>query len=80
MKRILFIADHRPDRSLGQRFRCEQYFDALRSNGFECELSYVLNESDDVVFLPTWTFDPQGMGGLQKLLGKTARLAQKEEL
>ena len=50
MKRILFIADHRPDRSPGQRFRCEQYFDALRSNGFECELSYVLNESDDAVF------------------------------
>jgi glycosyltransferase involved in cell wall biosynthesis len=50
MKRILFIADHRPDRSPGQRFRCEQYFDVLRSRGFECDLSYVLNAADDAVF------------------------------
>jgi len=46
----LFIADHRPNRSPGQRFRCEQYFDVLQANGFACELSYVLNESDDRVF------------------------------
>jgi glycosyltransferase involved in cell wall biosynthesis len=49
-KRILFIADHRPDRSPGQRFRCEQYFDVLRSHGFACELSYLLTADEDRIF------------------------------
>jgi glycosyltransferase involved in cell wall biosynthesis len=50
MKKILFIADHRFDRSPGQRFRCEQYFDVLRNNGFTCELSFVFSEADDLIF------------------------------
>jgi glycosyltransferase involved in cell wall biosynthesis len=50
MKRILFIADHRPDRSPGQRYRFEQYFDVLQRHGFQCTLSYVLNAEDDRIF------------------------------
>jgi glycosyltransferase involved in cell wall biosynthesis len=50
MPRILFIAAHRPDRSPSQRYRFEQYFDFLRSQGFECELSYIISEADDQVF------------------------------
>lgn len=46
-KRILFIASHRPGRAPGQRFRFEQYYDYLRQNGFECELSYIISEEDD---------------------------------
>lgn len=46
-KRILFIADHRPDRSPGQRYRFEQYFDVLQQRGYQCTLSYVLNAGDD---------------------------------
>ena len=50
MKKILFIASHRKDRSPGQRFRFEQYFDYLEQNGFSCHLSYILSEKDDKVF------------------------------
>lgn len=50
MHRILFIAAHRPDRSPSQRYRFEQYFDFLRSQGFHCELSYIINERDDKIF------------------------------
>ena len=49
MKRILFIASHRKDRAPGQRFRFEQYFDFLNSSGYECHLSYIINENDDKV-------------------------------
>ena len=49
MKKILFIASHRKDRAPGQRFRFEQYFDHLQRNGFDCELSYILNEKDDKI-------------------------------
>ncbi|MCB0791833.1 MAG: glycosyltransferase family 4 protein [Flavobacteriales bacterium] len=45
--RVLFIADHRPDRSPGQRFRFEQYIDHLERHGFSCELSYLIDEEDD---------------------------------
>ena len=50
MPKILFIAAHRPDRSPSQRYRFEQYFDFLKSNGFECRLSYLLSSSDDKYF------------------------------
>ncbi|HEU4719006.1 MAG TPA: glycosyltransferase family 4 protein [Bacteroidia bacterium] len=46
-KKILFVASHRPGRAPGQRFRFEQYFDFLRQNGFDCELSYIISENDD---------------------------------
>lgn len=47
MKRVLFIAHHRLDRSPGQRYRFEQYFDWFRENGIECVLSNLLDEEDD---------------------------------
>jgi glycosyltransferase involved in cell wall biosynthesis len=50
LKKVLFIASHRKDRAPGQRFRFEQYFDILEKNGFECHLSYLLNEEDDNFF------------------------------
>ena len=48
--RVLFLADHRPDRAPGQRFRWEQYLPYLRANGVECDVSFVLSEADDRVF------------------------------
>lgn len=56
MPKILFIAAHRPDRSPSQRYRFEQYFDFFRSNGYEYELSYVINEKDDSAFYKSGTF------------------------
>ncbi len=59
--RILFVAMHRPRRSPGQRFRFEQYLDYLRENGVECDLSYLISETDDrVLYAP---------GGYGKKLG-----------
>src|SRR5258705_4812843 len=50
MKKVLFICLHRPDRSPGQRFRFEQYLSYLNQNGYNCKLSYLLNEKDDKAF------------------------------
>lgn len=50
MPRILFIAAHRPDRSPSQRFRFEQYFEYLRSKGYECDFSWIITEEDDKKF------------------------------
>lgn len=48
--RVLFVVAHRLGRSPGQRFRFEQYLDYLKSNGFDYEISYFLNEKDDRIF------------------------------
>ncbi|HLG02326.1 MAG TPA: glycosyltransferase family 4 protein [Bacteroidia bacterium] len=50
MKKILFIAAHRPDRSPSQRFRFEQYLDYLKANGFDHDFSYLISEDDDKKF------------------------------
>ena len=50
MPKILFVAAHRPNRSPSQRYRFEQYFDFLNKNGYEYELSYIIDEHDDDVF------------------------------
>jgi glycosyltransferase involved in cell wall biosynthesis len=49
VKKVLFIASHRPGRAPGQRYRFEMYFDALREAGMEPELSYLLDAKDDAV-------------------------------
>lgn len=49
MKRVLFVAMHRPDRSPSQRFRFEQYLDYLRQNGFDSDYSYLIDAADDMV-------------------------------
>jgi len=50
MKKVLIITNHYPDRSPGQRFRFEQYFSYLRSNGFQIDVSFLLNEKEDKIF------------------------------
>jgi len=50
MKKALFICLHRPDRSPGQRFRFEQYLPYLNQNGYQCKLSFLLNQKDDKAF------------------------------
>jgi glycosyltransferase involved in cell wall biosynthesis len=47
LKRVLFIAHHRLNRSPGQRYRFEQYFNWFEENGIQCELSNLLDEEDD---------------------------------
>lgn len=49
MKKILFIASHRPNRSPSQRFRFEQYIPFLISNGYRCKQSPIVTEEDDKV-------------------------------
>ncbi len=49
-KKVLFLVAHRPGRSPGQRFRFEQYLDHLRSNGFQCDISYLISQADDALF------------------------------
>ncbi|MFN5224279.1 MAG: glycosyltransferase family 4 protein [Bacteroidota bacterium] len=50
MPRILFVAQHRPDRSPSQRFRFEQYLSFLESKGYQYDFSYLIDASDDKVF------------------------------
>ncbi|MEQ8624340.1 MAG: glycosyltransferase family 4 protein [Vicingaceae bacterium] len=45
--KVLFIANHRLNRSPGQRFRFEQYLGFLKENGFECTISNIISEKDD---------------------------------
>jgi glycosyltransferase involved in cell wall biosynthesis len=47
LKRILFIAHHRLDRSPGQRYRFEQFFNHLNDHGHYCHLANILDERDD---------------------------------
>ena len=48
--RVLFLSNHRPGRSPGQRFRFEQYLDYLGQHGIECTHSWLLNAEDDRTF------------------------------
>jgi glycosyltransferase involved in cell wall biosynthesis len=56
MPRILFIAQHRPDRSPSQRFRFEQYLTYLKSKGFDYDFSYLIEPADDKVFYAPGNF------------------------
>ncbi len=47
MPRVLFVTQHRPDRSPGQRFRFEQYLPALQRAGWQCDHSPIVNADDD---------------------------------
>ncbi|MFN8285105.1 MAG: glycosyltransferase family 4 protein [Chitinophagales bacterium] len=47
-KKILYIVQHRFNRSPGQRYRCEQYIKMLEKNGFSCTYSPIItNEEED---------------------------------
>lgn len=50
MPSILFIADHRLNRSPSQRYRFEQYLNYFKTQGFDWELSEIISEKDDAVF------------------------------
>ena len=50
LKRVLYIAMHRPDRSPSQRFRFEQYIEFLKENGFDYDFSYLISAEDDKYF------------------------------
>lgn len=50
MKRILFVAQHRPNRNPSQRYRFEQYLDFLEARGYAYDFSFLLNEKDDAAF------------------------------
>jgi hypothetical protein len=48
LKKILFLAHHRIDRSPGQRYRFEQFFDYLELKGIQCFLANIINEKDEI--------------------------------
>lgn len=50
MKRILFVAQHRPNRNPSQRYRFEQYLDFLQAEGYSYDFSFLLDEKDDAAF------------------------------
>lgn len=50
MPSILFIVDHRLNRSPSQRYRFEQYLDFFKSQGYDWELSEIITEKDDQIF------------------------------
>lgn len=50
MPKILFVAQHRPDRSPSQRFRFEQYLSFLKSRGYGYDFSFLIDADDDRVF------------------------------
>ncbi|NQY67352.1 MAG: glycosyl transferase family 1, partial [Flavobacteriales bacterium] len=50
MPKILFIGAHRKGRSPSQRFRFEQYLDYFEENGYQYELSELIQEEDDDIF------------------------------
>ncbi len=50
MRKILFVALHRPARSPSQRFRFEQYLGFIEENGFEYDFSYIISAKDDLYF------------------------------
>jgi len=56
-RRILYIVQHRFNRSPGQRYRCEQYLPFLEQNGFECVYSpIIINEEEDKNFYSTGNY------------------------
>ena len=69
MKRLLFVAMHRPDRSPSQRFRFEQYLDYLRQNGFACDYSHLISAQDDKVLYSPGHY----LGKLRILLKSTTK-------
>jgi glycosyltransferase involved in cell wall biosynthesis len=50
MPKILFIANHRPNRSPSQRFRFEQYLSFLNQKDWDYDFSYLISEKADSIF------------------------------
>lgn len=49
-KNILFVAQHRLNRSPSQRYRFEQYLQHFEAVGITCDLAFLLDEHDDKAF------------------------------
>jgi hypothetical protein len=71
MKKVLFICLHRPDRSPGQRFRFEQYLTYLNQHGYDCRLSFLLNEKEDKAFYSKGHFIKKVFIYLKTLMKRT---------
>lgn len=56
-RRILFIAQHRPERSPSQRFRFEQYLNHFAENGYAHDFSYLIDAADDKVLYSKGSLD-----------------------
>jgi len=67
-KKVLFIANHRLDRSPGQRFRFEQYLDYLNDNGYDWELSNIISEKDDKILYQKGKLFQKAVIGLKSWL------------
>lgn len=50
IKKLLFVALHRPGRSPSQRFRYEQFVPFLEENGWQCDYAHLLDENGDFTF------------------------------
>lgn len=50
MRKILFVAPHRPERAPSQRFRFEQYLSYLNEKGYEYTFSFLISSKEDSVF------------------------------
>jgi glycosyltransferase involved in cell wall biosynthesis len=46
-KKVLFVVQHRFNRSPGQRYRCEQYISYLETSGFECTYSPLIASKEE---------------------------------
>ena len=60
-RKILFIAQHRLNRSPSQRFRFEQYLSLFEANGYDCELSFLIDQEDDKVFYSKGNIDKKAL-------------------
>jgi len=72
--RIHYFVHHRPDRSPGQRFRCEQYLPALREAGFEIRWHALLNEKDDRLFYSKGNYTAKALLVLRKFFQRMRQL------
>jgi glycosyltransferase involved in cell wall biosynthesis len=72
LPRFLFLAVHAPNRAPGQRFRFEQYLEALRARGVICDYSWALDGADARLL-----YSPGHLAGKALL---TARLVVKRWL
>ncbi|MEO0312324.1 MAG: hypothetical protein RIQ89_1981 [Bacteroidota bacterium] len=79
MKRILFIATHRPNRAPNQRFRFEQYLDFLNANGYQCEISYFIDAQDDKILYAPGNYFKKGKILLKAIQKRLADLKRANE-
>ncbi len=73
---IHYFVHHRPGRSPGQRFRCEQYLPALREAGFDIRWHALLNEKDDRIFYGRGRYAAKALLVLRKFFQRLRELRQ----